>query len=149
MHILINNENELIKISDIMLEKIKNALVTGLELLGYSNNYEISISIVDENEIRELNNQYRGVDKKTDVLSFPLYERDEIPQSGMLGDIVISSNKVREQAKEFGHSEEREFIYLAIHSLLHLLGYDHIEEEDRIEMRSKEKAIMKKLGIFK
>lgn len=149
MQILINNENELIKISDTMLEKIKNALVTGLELLGYSNNYEISISIVDENEIRELNNQYRGVDKKTDVLSFPLYERDEIPQSGMLGDIVISSNKVREQAKEFGHSEEREFIYLAIHSLLHLLGYDHIEEEDRIEMRSKEKAIMKKLGIFK
>lgn len=149
MQILINNENELIKISDTMLGKIKNALVTGLELLGYSNNYEISISIVDENEIRELNNRYRGVDKKTDVLSFPLYERDEIPQSGMLGDIVISSNKVREQAKEFGHSEEREFIYLAIHSLLHLLGYDHIEEEDRIEMRSKEKAIMKKLGIFK
>lgn len=149
MQILINNENELIKISDTMLEKIKNALVTGLELLGYSNNYEISISIVDENEIRELNNRYRGVDKKTDVLSFPLYERHEIPQSGMLGDIVISSNKVREQAKEFGHSEEREFIYLAIHSLLHLLGYDHIEEEDRIEMRSKEKAIMKKLGIFK
>lgn len=149
MDILINNENEDIKISDSMLKKIEDALEIALDLTGYGQDYEISISVVSPEEIRELNRDYRSVDKETDVLSFPLFERGQIPSSGMLGDIVISSQRVKEQAKEFNHSEEREFIYLSIHSLLHLLGYDHIEDDDRLEMRSKEKEIMKKLGIFK
>lgn len=149
MEILIDNQNESIKISQEMEDKISSALATGLDHLGYGNDYEISITIVDAKEIRQLNNQYRGVDKETDVLSFPLYEKDQIPQAGMLGDIVISSNRVRQQAEKFGHSQEREFIYLTIHSLLHLLGYDHIEDDERLEMRTKEKEIMKKLGIFK
>ncbi|WP_103981281.1 rRNA maturation RNase YbeY [Helcococcus massiliensis] len=149
MDILINNENEDIKISDSMLKKIEEALETALDLAGYGQDYEISISVVSPEEIRILNRDYRSVDKETDVLSFPLFERGQIPSSGMLGDIVISSQRVKEQAKEFNHSEEREFIYLSIHSLLHLLGYDHIEDDDRLEMRSKEKEIMKKLGIFK
>lgn len=149
MDILINNENEDIKISDSMLKKIEEALKTALDLAGYGQDYEISISVVSPEKIRELNRDYRSVDKETDVLSFPLFERGQIPSSGMLGDIVISSQRVKDQAKEFNHSEEREFIYLSIHSLLHLLGYDHIEDDDRLEMRSKEKEIMKKLGIFK
>lgn len=149
MEILIDNQDEKIKISEEMEKLISNSLQTGLEHLGYGSDYEISITIVDEEEIRQLNHEYRSVDKVTDVLSFPLYERDEIPESGMLGDIVICSQRVKEQAEEFGHSEEREFIYLSIHSLLHLLGFDHIEEDDRIEMRSKEKEIMKEIGIFK
>lgn len=149
MEILIDNQDEAIKISDDMEKLISDSLITGLEHLGYGIDYEISITIVDEEEIRQLNNEYRSVDKVTDVLSFPLYEKFDIPESGMLGDIVICSQRVKEQAEEFGHSEEREFIYLSIHSLLHLLGFDHIEEDDRIEMRTKEKEIMKKIGIFK
>lgn len=149
MNILINNENEAIKISDSMQAKIEEALKVGLDLAGYGQDYEISISVVSPEEIRQLNKEYRSVDKETDVLSFPLYERGQIPDEGMLGDIVISSQRVKDQAKEFNHSEEREFIYLSIHSLLHLLGYDHIEDDDRLEMRKKEKEIMKKLGVFK
>lgn len=149
MNILINNENEAIKISDSMQARIEEALKVGLDLAGYGQDYEISISVVSPEEIRELNKEYRSVDKETDVLSFPLYERGQIPDEGMLGDIVISSQRVKDQAKEFDHSEEREFIYLSIHSLLHLLGYDHIEDDDRLEMRNKEKEIMKKLGVFK
>ncbi|MGY3775682.1 rRNA maturation RNase YbeY [Helcococcus sueciensis] len=149
MEILINNQNNKLKIEKKFEEKIKKALKTSLNHLDYGDDYEISISVVDEEEIRQLNKEYRGVDSVTDVLSFPLFERDEIPSEGMLGDIVICSKRVVEQAEEFGHSQEREFVYLTVHSLLHLLGYDHIEEDERTEMRNKEKEIMKKLGIFK
>lgn len=149
MEILINNQNNKLKIEKKFEEKIKKALKTSLNHLDYGDDYEISISVVDEEEIRQLNKEYRGVDSITDVLSFPLFERDEIPSEGMLGDIVICSKRVVEQAEEFGHSQEREFVYLTVHSLLHLLGYDHIEEDERTEMRNKEKEIMKKLGIFK
>lgn len=149
MEILIDNQNDELKLEENFVEKIKEAIKTSLNLLGYGDDYEISISIVDEEEIKKLNNEYRGVDNVTDVLSFPLFEKYEIPSEGMLGDIVICSKRVIEQAEEFGHSEEREFVYLTVHSLLHLLGYDHIEEDDRIEMRAKEKEIMKALGIFK
>ena len=149
MNLLIDNENEDIKISQEMEKNLANALTQGLDQLGLGNDYEISLTVVTPEEIRNLNRDYRGVDKETDVLSFPLFDRDQIPESGMLGDIVISSQRVIDQAKEFGHSEEREFTYLAIHSLLHLLGYDHIEEDDRLEMRQKEKEIMKRLGVFK
>lgn len=149
MLILIDNSNEDIKISEEMEQLIEKSIETAFVYLDMGTDYEISISIVTAEEIRDLNNQYRGVDKATDVLSFPLYERGDIPESGMLGDIVISSEKIKQQAVEFGHSEEREFIYLTIHSLLHLLGYDHIEEDERKEMRTKEKGIMKKIGIFK
>lgn len=149
MEILINNQNNKLNIEKEFEEKIKKALKTSLNHLEYGDDYEISISIVDEEEIKQLNKEYRGVDSVTDVLSFPLFERNEIPSEGMLGDIVICSKRVIEQAEEFGHSQEREFVYLTVHSLLHLLGYDHIEEDERIEMRTKEKEIMKKLGIFK
>lgn len=149
MEILIDNQNESLKLDEKSEKQIEKAIEVALEHLDYGNDYEISISIVDEDEIQHLNKEYRGVDKVTDVLSFPLYEKDDIPDFGMLGDIVICSKRVLEQAKEFNHSNERELVYLTVHSLLHLLGYDHIEEEDRLIMRSHEKEIMKKLGIFK
>ena len=149
MEILIDDENAELKFEENFEEKIKEALKITLNHLGYGDHYEISITIVNEKEIKNLNNEYRGVDSVTDVLSFPLFEKYEIPSEGMLGDIVICSKKVIEQADAFGHSKEREFVYLTVHSLLHLLGYDHIEEDDRFEMRTIEKEIMKKLGIFK
>lgn len=149
MQILIDNQNDLIRLNEELENKIEEALIETLKNTGYGTDYEISISVVDADEIKQLNAEYRGNDNITDVLSFPLFEREYIPEEGMLGDIVICSERVKEQAKEFGHSEEREFVYLAVHSMLHLLGYDHMEEDEKIEMRSKEKEIMKNLGIFK
>lgn len=149
MEILIDNQNNLIELNQDFEEMISKGLKATLQHLGYGLDYEISISVVDQEQIRELNRDYRNTDSVTDVLSFPLFEKGEIPDSGMLGDIVICVERVREQAEEFGHSEEREFVYLTVHSLLHLLGYDHMEEEEKIEMRALEKEIMKKLGIFK
>lgn len=149
MEILIDNQNNLIELNQKFEEQIQKAIEVSLDHLGYGLNYEISISIVNEEEIKNLNREYRNNDTITDVLSFPLFERDDIPEEGMLGDIVICVERVKEQAKDFNHSEERELIYLTVHSLLHLLGYDHIESEDKLEMRTKEKEIMQKLGIFK
>ncbi|MFM1541392.1 rRNA maturation RNase YbeY [Helcococcus ovis] len=149
MQILIDNQNELIKLDKNLEKKIKEALMETLKTTGYGTNYEISISVVDADEIKHLNFEYRNNDSVTDVLSFPLFERSFIPKEGMLGDIVICSERVKSQAQEFGHSEEREFVYLAVHSMLHLLGYDHMQEDEKIEMRTKEKEIMKNLGIFK
>ena len=113
---------------------------------------EVSLMLVDDQRIHDLNLEYRGVDRPTDVLSFALQEEsDEEPdamfEDDMLGDIVISAERAREQAKEYGHSFEREIVYLAVHGTLHLLGYDHEEELDRQEMRSKEEAVMALLGL--
>ena len=119
-------------------------------------NFEISVLIVDNSFIKELNRNYRNVNKETDVLSFPIFEfkngklledivimEDEIP----LGDIVISIEKAAQQAKEFGHSLEREIAYLTVHSVLHLLGFDHIEEDDRKVMREYEEQILQSMGL--
>jgi len=117
---------------------------------------EVSVTVVDDIEIKEINKTYRNIDKATDVLSFPMYEYETIGdfenlndsafnlESGelLLGDIVISAEKVVAQAKEYGHSEEREFAFLLVHSMLHLLGYDHMEEEERLIMESKQKEIL-------
>lgn len=113
---------------------------------------EVSLILVDDQRIHRLNLEYRGVDRPTDVLSFALQEEmEEEPETefedGMLGDIVISVERAREQAEEYGHSFEREIIYLAVHGTLHLLGYDHEEESDKQEMRSKEEEIMTNLGL--
>lgn len=101
---------------------------------------EVSILITDNTEIQSLNAEYREIDSPTDVLSFPMDEE-------CLGDIVISMDKVLEQAEEYGHSPERELAFLTVHGMLHLLGYDHIEEEDRVQMRTREEEILNELGI--
>lgn len=116
---------------------------------------EISLLFTDNEEIKIMNKEYRDVDYSTDVLSFPIYEREELedlkskllPQEILLGDIVISLEKTQEQSEEFGHSFRRELVYLFVHGLLHLLGYDHLEEDEKKEMRSREEAILEKFSI--
>lgn len=102
---------------------------------------ELSVSFVDQEEIAALNRDYRGIDKVTDVLSFPQFEsKNELVEApySVLGDIVVNMDRVRSQAKEYGHSLMRELIYLTIHSFYHLLGYDHEDDEDKKLMRTKE-----------
>lgn len=116
-------------------------------------NYKIYISIILSNEkyIQEINSKYRNIDKVTDVLSFPMFEKDEIENAKkneeVLGDIIVCVPKVEEQAKEYGHSFDREFAYMLVHGFYHLMGYDHMEEEDKKEMRAKEENILKKLDL--
>ena len=111
---------------------------------------EVSFSFVDEEEIRRLNAAYRYKDAVTDVLSFPQYDdlreldnEEEI----CLGDVVICGRVARRQAEEYGHSYERELLYLFVHSILHLLGYDHMEEEEKRQMRIREEYVMEKIGL--
>jgi len=134
----INGDNEA------AIERAVEAVLTEEECDG---NFEISVSFVTNEEIKELNKEYRNVDSETDVLSFPMNE--EFDGVTILGDIVISTQKIIEQADDFGHSPEREMIYLTVHSMLHLLGYDHMENDEKSAMRAKEKEIMKNLKIFK
>jgi len=143
-----DNQNKLAPGKDIE-KTLSNLVEKVLELENLEGDYEISISFVDNEQIRELNRDYRGIDEETDVLSFPL--DDSINREGptLLGDIIISLEKAKEQSDDYGHSLEREIAYLAVHSMLHLLGYDHMEEDERLAMRSREKEIMKELGIFK
>lgn len=132
------------------LEIINKSIEKTLEVMDLNSNYEVSVTLVDGKTIRELNSEYRGVDKVTDVLSFPLDFGSELDMPiTPLGDVVINLEKIKEQAEEFGHSEMRELSYLTVHSLLHLLGFDHIADEDRKDMREKEKEIMKALDILK
>ena len=115
-----------------------------------SDNISLSVTFVDKEEIRRLNREFRGVDSVTDVLSFPQYDGGEELEDFeelTLGDVVICLDKCREQAIEVGHSFEREEIYLFVHSVLHLLGYDHMEEEDKKLMRAAEERVMTQLGI--
>lgn len=120
-------------------------------------NLYISITLTSPTIIRKLNNEYRSIDKETDVLSFPMFEKNEIDKivknkekqivKETIGDIIISVERVKEQAKEYGHSFERELSYMLVHGFYHLMGYDHIEEEDKREMRSKEEEILSELKI--
>ncbi len=112
----------------------------------------LSVTIVGKDEIRVLNRDYRNVDSVTDVLSFPAYgDEEEISleegEELSLGDVVICEERAREQAEEYGHSFDRELIYLFTHSVLHLLGYDHMTDEDKAVMREKEEAVMSALGL--
>lgn len=110
----------------------------------------VSVTFVDEEEIHSLNKEYRGVDRVTDVLSFPQYDDlNDLPEEGeiCLGDVVICPEQALLQADDFGHSPERELVYLFVHSVFHLLGYDHMDEEEKAEMRAKEELIMNKIGV--
>lgn len=107
----------------------------------------ISLSFVNGEEIQALNRDYRGVDAVTDVLSFPINE--DYGDCLLLGDVVINLDRVASQAEDYGHSFQRELQYLTVHSILHCLGYDHIEEEDKREMRQEEKKIMDQLKVYR
>lgn len=134
---------------------VRRAIAETLAYEQYQNDAEVSVTFTDDDGIHELNQRFRGVDAPTDVLSFPLLDfEDETGEppideiENMLGDIVLNLNRVRAQAEEFGHPFEREAAFLTVHSMLHLLGYDHVngEEEER-EMRRRQTAIMEKMGL--
>lgn len=142
---------------------IKKVLEAGLKYLNQSSaQLEVSVSFVDEAEIKTLNREYRDVDKVTDVLSFPSidnpsrgvidiaeYGGDLNPETWLLnlGDIVVCLPRAKQQAKEYGHSLKREVAFLALHSLLHLLGYDHMNPQDEEQMNAVQNAVLDKLNI--
>ncbi|EFI42382.1 rRNA maturation RNase YbeY [Peptoniphilus sp. oral taxon 386] len=148
MNILFDNRQNEIEIDENIIELIKKSILEVIKSEKLDENIMVSVSFVDDEEIQELNKNFRGVDSSTDVLSFPIDDEFQIEER-ILGDVVINTKRVIEQAQEFRHSNEREMSYLTVHSVLHLLGYDHIEEEDRLIMRSKEKIIMDNLKIYR
>ena len=154
MEIIVNDESA---VTEQMMDKLREAASACTKL-----DVEISLSFVSLDEIHELNRDYRGVDRPTDVLSFPMFDDveeleaacgeygDEAGDDGQpvpLGDVVICMDKIIEQAEEFSHSRERETVYLFTHSVLHLLGYDHETDEDKREMREREEEIMDAIGL--
>ena len=142
-----NNEYEEI-IDKVLNECFVNEGLDGLKLY-------VSITLTVPEVIHRLNKEYRNIDKPTDVLSFPIFESEEIrnmietnyQKEDVLGDMIISIPQVEEQAKEYGHSFLRELSYMVVHSFYHLMGYDHIEENDKKEMRAKEDEILNRLNI--
>lgn len=120
-------------------------------------NLYINVIFTNPENIKSINKQYRNIDKETDVLSFPMFEKEEIEvmkEKGndieeVLGDIIVSIERVKEQAREYGHSFERELSYMLIHGFYHLMGYDHMEENDKIKMREKEEVVLNKLNILR
>ena len=134
---------------------VRAAIEATLDYEQYGNPVEVSVTFTDDEDIRKLNRQFRNIDRATDVLSFPLFdysgEEDEPPVDelmGMLGDIVISLETAKRQAAEYGHSFEREAAFLCVHSMLHLLGYDHeMGDEDEADMRRRQSEILDGMGL--
>ena len=149
MELIIDDRQDKLKVDEDLIEKIKDIIVEWLDYEGYDDDYEVSLSFVDNKEIHQLNREFRGVDRPTDVLSFPMLsdEFDIELEEESLGDIVISLEKAFEQSKEYNHSFEREVCFLVCHSTFHLLGYDHDTEENTKQMREKEEYILNKLNI--
>ena len=150
MNIIVDGEN---LPKQAMMNKIEEAAKVCREMEQVDSNLaEISLTFVDMEEIQQLNREYRDTDSVTDVLSFPQFEsKDEFPKVGeiIMGDVVICTEKAMLQAEEFGHSPEREIIYLFTHSLLHLMGYDHMKEDEKQIMRQKEEKVLEKLKILR
>ena len=145
-------------------EKLINKVLTECFKTENMENYKlyISVTLTNPKNIKKLNNQYRNIDKETDVLSFPMFEKEELEDfegiipldkdlqyEETLGDIVISVERVKTQAIEYGHSFERELSYMLVHGFYHLMGEDHIKEEEKVIMRSKEENILKRLNIVR
>ena len=133
---------------------IRRAVIASLHYEGFEADAEVSVSFVDNARIQEINREFRNIDKPTDVLSFPLIDYGELdypaanePEQS-LGDIVLSLERASEQAAEFGHSFEREVAFLTVHSMLHLLGYDHVNsDEEDAEMRRRQREILESMGL--
>lgn len=163
--IYIDNRQNKIKTQEDLDKLINEIIDYALKKEGVDIGYEISVIYVDNEIIKEINNDTRGINKETDVLSFPMLEYPkgrvfsesyreysfgvEYLNEGnlVLGDIVLSLEKALEQSKEYNHSFLREVCYLVVHSVLHLLGYDHIEEEEKVIMRKKEEEILESFNI--
>lgn len=158
MNIYIENETEM----EFDIEDPESVIREAAEHVGRDKGLpeklDVNVLITSAEEIRAINVQQRGTDSATDVLSFPYYEYSEpgvfegrMFEDGenILGDIIICAEKIKEQAAEYGHSEKRELAFLVVHSMLHLTGYDHVEDEDAAIMRAEEKRFMKELGILR
>lgn len=152
--IYFSNEQEKFSVSYGLKRLVRRAVVETLAYEGFGNPCQVSVTFVDNEGIRELNRDYRQIDAPTDVLSFPLtdFEGSEEPPADEpqvpLGDIVLSLEKTAAQAEEFGHSFEREAAFLCVHSMLHLLGYDHVDsEEEDAEMRRRQREILARMGL--
>ncbi|HCC08121.1 MAG TPA: rRNA maturation RNase YbeY [Clostridiales bacterium] len=135
------------EIGDDIKSIIKKVIDETLKFEDYTENVEISLSFVTNDEIKMLNKQYREIDKITDVLSFPLGDENPETNEIMLGDIVISLDRAEEQANEYGHEFKREIGFLTVHSMLHLLGYDHENKEDEEVMFAKQEDILGRVGL--
>lgn len=156
---IFENEQDKVEFTENLENIIQRAVSTVMDVLNCSDtDCEVSVLITDDEGIREINRENREIDAPTDVLSFPILEFDDdgvmIEESGdydgdllLLGDIVISLERARAQAEEYGHSLEREVGFLSAHSALHLMGFDHQGEEDTPVMRAHEKAVMEKMGL--
>jgi len=133
---------------------VRHAVCETLDYEGYANDCGVSVTFTDNEGIRELNRRFRGIDAPTDVLSFPLFDYDgtEEPPAdefeNMLGDVVLSLERAAAQSEEYGHSFEREVAFLTVHSMLHLLGYDHVNsEEEEMDMRRRQRAVLERMGL--
>lgn len=136
----------------VMEETVQTVLQKAAELYGLTEAAEVSVALCDDATIHQLNRDFRKVDRPTDVLSFALNEGEEPeivdgPAEELLGDIIISVDTLERQAEEYGHSLERELAYLTIHGFLHLMGYDHETEDDKLEMRREEEVVLSALGM--
>ena len=153
MIISMENAQDKIELGEYLEQRLQDGLNAVAKLHELDDMTEVDITIVDDEEIHQLNRDYRGVDRPTDVLSFALDEDDEDEpellegQLHLLGDIIISAETATRQAEEFGHGLEREIVYLAVHGLLHLLGYDHMVEEDKVIMRAKEEEALRAINL--
>ena len=157
MEIIIGREPENLQLPAEMgsLEELENIVRKAVEITGplYDvENSEVSVTLTNDEYIHRLNREYRGLDRPTDVLSFAFVDSEEPeieegPELEVLGDIIVSLERAWAQAQEYGHSMERELSFLTVHGMLHLLGYDHMEEEERMEMEEEQRYIMGKLGI--
>ena len=149
IRVIITNNQKAVKVPTGVRMLIRRCCHAVLRMEKFEDSAEISVTFVDNEQIRELNAQYRGKDTATDVLSFPM--GDDINRdtgAKILGDIVLSMEMAMEQAKRYGHSLEREIGYLTAHSMLHLLGYDHENGGmERVRMREKEEYVMTQLGL--
>ena len=149
MTVVITDEQEKIAIPTDWTGKINRVAEICLQEEEIDPKAEICLMFVDNEQIREMNSAYRDKDSATDVLSFPMYEADEAIEDEeeiLLGDIVISLERAAEQAEEYGHSLEREVMYLLVHGLLHLAGYDHMEDDEKKEMRRREEELLTVIG---
>lgn len=148
INVLFDDRQDIMEITEDNYKVIEKSIEAVINAEGLEGNFEVSVSFVTNEEIKELNREFRNVDNETDVLSFPM-DDDEFEGVVILGDIVLSTQRIIEQANDFNHSLEREMSYLTVHSMLHLLGYDHMGSNEKEEMRTREKEIMKELQIFK
>lgn len=151
MKVIISNYPEELSFPTEIEENVRAAAEKVGELYGVENG-EVSVTLTNNDYIHQLNRKYRQIDRPTDVLSFALNESEEPdiengPDINVLGDIILSVERAEEQAVDYGHSLRREIAFLTVHGMLHLLGYDHMEEADRLEMEKEQRYVMEQLGI--